>query len=82
MFFIILNFMTLMNLGFKQNAGYKVWLDIDNMEGSTLEAMAGAVENASVVLVCVTHSYKISPNCRTGILETVASTVNISWHSP
>ena len=36
------------------------------MGGSTLEAMAEAVENAMVVLVCASEKYKLSPNCRTG----------------
>ncbi|RMX38043.1 hypothetical protein pdam_00020147 [Pocillopora damicornis] len=44
--------------------GFKVWMDIDEMGGSTLESMAKAVENASVVLVCVSQKYKESPNCR------------------
>ncbi|KAJ7380759.1 hypothetical protein OS493_007137 [Desmophyllum pertusum] len=47
-----------------QADGYKVWMDIDEMGGSTLESMASAVENASVVLVCVSQKYKESPNCR------------------
>ena len=34
--------------------------------GSVLEAMAEAVENAAVVIVCLTQKYKESPNCRTG----------------
>ncbi|KAL5003906.1 hypothetical protein ScPMuIL_017362 [Solemya velum] len=45
--------------------GFKVWMDIDNMEGSLLQAMAEAVENAAVVLVCYSEKYKISQNCRT-----------------
>jgi len=45
-------------------AGYKLWLDIDDMQGSTLEAMANAVEGACVVLICMTRKYKESPNCR------------------
>ena len=49
-----------------QAQGYKVWMDIDEMGGSTLESMAKAVENASVVLVCVSQKYKESPNCRSG----------------
>ena len=49
-----------------QADGYKVWMDIDEMGGSTLESMAKAVENASVVLVCVSQKYKESPNCRSG----------------
>jgi hypothetical protein len=34
--------------------------------GSTLEAMALAVEKSAVVLVCMSQRYKDSPNCRTG----------------
>ncbi|XP_002733107.1 uncharacterized protein LOC100368265 [Saccoglossus kowalevskii] len=45
-------------------SGYRVWLDLDEMGGSTLQAMADAVEKASVVLVCVSQKYKDSPNCR------------------
>ncbi|XP_069106093.1 uncharacterized protein [Argopecten irradians] len=44
--------------------GFKVWMDIDDMEGSTLDAMARAVENAEVILVCFSQKYKDSDNCR------------------
>ena len=47
-----------------QASGYRVWMDLEQMGGSTLEAMAKAVENSSVVLVCVSQKYKESPNCR------------------
>ena len=47
-----------------QANGYRVWMDLEQMGGSTLEAMAKAVENSSVVLVCVSQKYKESPNCR------------------
>ncbi|KAL9979082.1 hypothetical protein ACROYT_G016684 [Oculina patagonica] len=47
-----------------QAAGYSVWIDLEQMGGSTLEAMANAVENAAVVLVCVSQKYKESANCR------------------
>ena len=47
-----------------QANGYRVWMDLEQMRGSTLEAMAKAVENSSVVLVCVSERYKESPNCR------------------
>ena len=47
-----------------QASGYRVWMDLEQMGGSTLEAMAKAVENASVVLVCVSRRYKESQNCR------------------
>ncbi|WAR05160.1 hypothetical protein MAR_020529 [Mya arenaria] len=48
-----------------REAGYKVWMDVEHMSGSTLEAMALAVEKASVVLICMSQKYKDSPNCRT-----------------
>ena len=41
-------------------------MDVDNMAGSTLQAMAEAVENADIVLVCFSQKYKNSPNCRAG----------------
>ncbi|KAK3610001.1 hypothetical protein CHS0354_032346 [Potamilus streckersoni] len=44
--------------------GYNVWLDVDHMHTYMLEAMAEAVEQAFVVLVCFTEKYKNSPNCR------------------
>ena len=47
-----------------QASGYRVWMDLEQMGGSTLEAMAKAVENSTVVLVCVSQRYKESPNCR------------------
>ena len=47
-----------------QASGYRVWMDLEQMGGSTLETMAKAVENSSVVLVCVSERYKESPNCR------------------
>jgi len=44
--------------------GYNIWIDIEKMKGNTLDAMAAAVEEASVVLICMTKKYKDSPNCR------------------
>lgn len=49
-----------------RSAGYNVWMDVDNLTGSTLGAMAEAVENATVVLICISESYKESLACRTG----------------
>jgi len=51
-----------------QKWGYKTWIDVDNMRGSTLEAMGEAVENAVVVLICASEGYKDSPNCRSGLV--------------
>eukprot|EP01050_Picozoa_sp_SAG11_P004087 SAG11_NODE_252_length_11593_cov_7.436663_5_plen_179_part_00 len=47
-----------------QLRGYDVWVDVQQMSGSTVDAMALAVENASVVLICISRSYKESSNCR------------------
>ena len=47
-----------------QASGYRVWMDLEQMGGSTLETMAKAVENSSVVLICVSERHKESPNCR------------------
>ena len=44
--------------------GFRVWVDTEMMSGSTLDAMAAAVENAYCVLVCITERYKASANCR------------------
>ncbi|KAL3859212.1 hypothetical protein ACJMK2_009441 [Sinanodonta woodiana] len=44
--------------------GYNVWLDVDHMHTYMLEAMAEAVQQAFVVLVCFTEKYKNSQNCR------------------
>lgn len=52
---------------FLRNSGIKVWMDIDDMHGSTLQAMATAVEKADIVLVCFSQKYKNSDNCRAGI---------------
>eukprot|EP00299_Pterocystis_sp_00344_P014548 c7217_g1_i1.p1 GENE.c7217_g1_i1~~c7217_g1_i1.p1 ORF type:complete len:604 (-),score=139.66 c7217_g1_i1:30-1811(-) len=50
-------------------AGFRVWMDISqeegmNMTGSTIEAMAAAVEGAKLVVVAMSSSYQMSANCR------------------
>ncbi|XP_076081658.1 uncharacterized protein LOC143052497 isoform X1 [Mytilus galloprovincialis] len=47
-----------------QEKGLPIWIDTEQMRGSTLQAMAEAVENAALVLICMSESYKHSPNCR------------------
>ena len=42
----------------------KVWVDIEDISGSSLESMANAIENATCVLMCMTEKYKQSANCR------------------
>lgn len=46
------------------DAGFTVWIDVENMTGSTLESMASAVENCTVFLMAVSRKYLESPNCR------------------
>ncbi|XP_062588039.1 uncharacterized protein LOC134249708 [Saccostrea cucullata] len=47
-----------------QENGIKCWMDIDDMQGSTLNAMARAVERADMILICYSKKYYDSPNCR------------------
>eukprot|EP00794_Sanderia_malayensis_P016714 gene16714-18408_t len=44
--------------------GYNVWIDVEKMQGNIYDAMADGVEQASVVVVCVSRKYKNSNNCR------------------
>lgn len=43
---------------------FRVWLDLENMFGSTIHAMAAAIESSSIILVCMSQSYKQSAYCR------------------
>ena len=52
-----------------KSRGYNVWIDVDKMEGSIIDAMALAVEESEVILMCVSRKYKLSPNCRSGELS-------------
>ena len=36
---------------------YAVWIDIEKMQGSTMEAMAGAVEDAAVMCYGISQAY-------------------------
>ena len=64
-----------------QAAGYTVWVDVEQMGGSTLEAMALAIENARCVLVGLSEKYKLSPNCRTGmsLFVSIFTLIGPSW---
>ena len=44
--------------------GYAVWIDIEKMQGSTVEVMADAVEGAAVMCYGISRAYKESANCR------------------
>ena len=61
-------------------AGYKVWMDIDQMGGTTLEAMANAVEGANLVLMSVSKRYKNSQNCRSGTVLIISLGGSVLFH--
>ncbi|CAF1219607.1 unnamed protein product, partial [Didymodactylos carnosus] len=44
--------------------GYEVWMDVANLRGNILEAMARAVESSYIVLLCINDGYYNSPYCR------------------
>ena len=44
--------------------GYNCWVDVEQMQGSTVDAMANAVDNAYAVCVGISAGYKESSNCR------------------
>lgn len=47
-----------------EEASFKVWIDVSNIHGSSLDSMAQAVENSKCVLMCVTEKYRQSLNCQ------------------
>ena len=52
-----------LNLALKKR-GYDIWIDVEKMQGSTVEAMSEAVEGAAVMVYGVSKAYKESTNCR------------------
>jgi hypothetical protein len=47
-----------------EKMGFKVWIDVEDIHGSSLESMANAIERSHCVLMGMTEKYKSSPNCR------------------
>lgn len=47
-----------------EKLNYKVWIDVNEIHGSSLDSMAEAVENSMCVLMCVTEKYRMSVNCQ------------------
>jgi hypothetical protein len=45
--------------------GFKVWMDLENMYGSTIERMAEAIQNSQFILICMSQKYQSSPYCKT-----------------
>ena len=52
-----------LNLSLKAR-GYNIWIDIEKMQGSTVEAMSAAVEDSTVICYGISKAYKESANCR------------------
>jgi hypothetical protein len=44
--------------------GFRVWIDRDQMHGSTMIAMADAIENSEMILICMSDAYKQSVYCQ------------------
>eukprot|EP00112_Aurelia_sp_Birch-Aquarium-sp1_P010458 Seg2231.6 transcript_id=Seg2231.6/GoldUCD/mRNA.D3Y31 product="hypothetical protein" protein_id=Seg2231.6/GoldUCD/D3Y31 len=44
--------------------GFKVWMDKAEMSGDIYKKMSGAVEEASVVVICMSSKYQTSKNCQ------------------
>eukprot|EP01043_Picozoa_sp_COSAG02_P079572 COSAG02_NODE_18481_length_936_cov_0.504182_2_plen_68_part_00 len=40
----------------------ETWWDLENMKGSTVDAMSDAVDNADVIICCISRAYKESPS--------------------
>ncbi len=47
-----------------EDRGYQTWMDVENMAGSTLGAMADAVEESDAIMIVMTKLYKESDACR------------------
>ena len=47
-----------------EKSKFKVWIDFEDIHGSSLESMARAVEDSMCVLLCMTEKYKMSSFCR------------------
>ena len=47
-----------------QARGYTVWIDIEKMQGSTVEVMSAAVEDCAVMCYGISQAYKESASCR------------------
>ena len=45
-------------------AGYRVWIDFDQMHGNVMDAMAQAIERSHIVIICMSEEYRNSNYCR------------------
>ena len=49
---------------FLESLGHKVWIDTEDIHGSSIDAMAKGIEASWCVLICMSSKYKESNNCR------------------
>jgi hypothetical protein len=45
-------------------AGFRVWIDFDQMHGNVMDAMAQAIERSHTVIICMSEQYRRSNYCR------------------
>jgi hypothetical protein len=45
-------------------AGYRIWIDFDQMHGNVMDAMAQAIEQSQIVIICMSEDYRKSNYCR------------------
>ena len=45
-------------------AGYRVWIDFDQMHGNVMDAMAQAIEQSHTIIICMSEEYRKSNYCR------------------
>jgi hypothetical protein len=45
-------------------AGYRVWIDYDQMHGNVMDAMAQAIERSQTIIICMSEQYRKSNYCR------------------
>jgi hypothetical protein len=45
-------------------AGYRVWIDFDQIHGNVMDAMAQAIERSQTIIICMTEQYRRSNYCR------------------
>ncbi|UJR22645.1 hypothetical protein I4U23_025685 [Adineta vaga] len=45
-------------------AGFRVWIDFDQMHGNVMDAMAQAIERSNTIVICMSEQYRRSNYCR------------------
>ena len=45
-------------------AGYRIWIDFDQMHGNVMDAMAQAIEQSDAIIMCMSEHYQRSNFCR------------------